>query len=93
MASVAVVRLGKLSESNCLSTNKIVAVKFLEKVNSEIVLSASQKINSPFLHANGRLLKTKDNRVVTLAYWQQEETTSSDNIPYFSIDENSHQWK
>ena len=41
----------------------------------------------------GRLLKTKDNRVVTLAYWQQEEITSSDNIPYFSVDENSHQWK
>ncbi|MEJ8816542.1 hypothetical protein [Lacibacter sp. H407] len=41
----------------------------------------------------GRLLKTKDNRVVTLAYWQQEEATSSDNIPYFSLDENSHQWK
>ncbi|MBP6688229.1 MAG: hypothetical protein KA160_10265 [Lacibacter sp.] len=41
----------------------------------------------------GRLLKTKDNHVVTLAYWQQEETTSSDNIPYFSADENSHQWK
>lgn len=41
----------------------------------------------------GRLLKTKDNRVVTLAYWKQEEETSSDNIPYFSWDENSHQWK
>jgi hypothetical protein len=41
----------------------------------------------------GRLLKTKDKHVVTLAYWQQEETTSSDNIPYFSVDENSHQWK
>lgn len=41
----------------------------------------------------GRLLKTKDNHVVTLAYWQQEETKSSDNIPYFSLDENSHQWK
>ena len=41
----------------------------------------------------GRLLKTKDNRVVTLAYWQQEEATSNDNIPYFSWDENSHQWK
>lgn len=41
----------------------------------------------------GRLLKTKDKHVVTLAYWQQEETTSNDNIPYFSVDENSHQWK
>jgi hypothetical protein len=41
----------------------------------------------------GRLLKTKDKHVVTRAYWQQEEKTSSDNIPYFSVDENSHQWK
>lgn len=41
----------------------------------------------------GRLLKTKDNRVVTLAYWQQEEAISSENIPYFSLDENSHEWK
>lgn len=41
----------------------------------------------------GRLLKTKDNRIVTLAYWKQEETTSSDHIPYLSVDENSHQWK
>jgi hypothetical protein len=41
----------------------------------------------------GRLLKTKDKHVVTLAYWQQEEATSNDHIPYFSVDENSHQWK
>jgi hypothetical protein len=41
----------------------------------------------------GRLLKTKDKHVVTLAYWQQKEAISSDNIPYFSLDENSHQWK
>jgi hypothetical protein len=36
----------------------------------------------------GRLLKTKDKHIVTLAYWQQEETRSSDHIPYFSVDEN-----
>ncbi|MBY0476640.1 MAG: hypothetical protein K2Q24_03275 [Chitinophagaceae bacterium] len=41
----------------------------------------------------GRLLKTKAGHTVTLAYWQQEETTSSDHIPYFSLDENSQQWK
>lgn len=41
----------------------------------------------------GRLLKTKNGHTVTLAYWQQEETTSSDHIPYFSLDENSQQWK
>ena len=31
----------------------------------------------------GRLLKTKDGHVVTLAYWQQKEATAHDDIPYF----------
>jgi len=31
----------------------------------------------------GRLLKTKDNRIVTLAYWQQKEPVAQDEIPYF----------
>ncbi|HEY0677846.1 MAG TPA: hypothetical protein VGD17_06155 [Chitinophagaceae bacterium] len=31
----------------------------------------------------GRLLKTKDGRVVSLAYWQQKESVSRDDIPYF----------
>jgi hypothetical protein len=31
----------------------------------------------------GRLLKTKDGHVVTLAYWQQKETVSHDEIPYY----------
>ena len=41
----------------------------------------------------GRLLKTKDGHVVTLAYWLQQEAQSSDTIPYFSADENSNKWK
>ncbi len=31
----------------------------------------------------GRLLKTPDGHVVTLAYWNQEETTSHDEVPYY----------
>lgn len=31
----------------------------------------------------GRLLKTKDGHVVTLAYWKQEDSESRDDIPYF----------
>ena len=31
----------------------------------------------------GRLLKTKQGRVVTLAYWQQKEAVAHDEIPYF----------
>jgi hypothetical protein len=32
----------------------------------------------------GRLLKTREGQVVTLAYWQQKETVSRDTIPYFA---------
>lgn len=31
----------------------------------------------------GRLLKTPDGHVVTMAYWQQQETVSHDEIPYY----------
>jgi hypothetical protein len=31
----------------------------------------------------GRLLKTKDGRVVTQAYWLQKENVSDDSVPYF----------
>jgi len=31
----------------------------------------------------GRLLRTKDGHVVTLAYWQQKESVAHDEIPYF----------
>ena len=31
----------------------------------------------------GRLLRTSDGHVVTLAYWQQKESVAHDDIPYF----------
>ncbi len=31
----------------------------------------------------GRLLRTKDNKVVTLSYWNQQESEPDDSIPYF----------
>ena len=31
----------------------------------------------------GRLLKTPDGHIVTLAYWQQKETVSNDEVPYY----------
>ena len=31
----------------------------------------------------GRLLRTADGHVVTLAYWQQQETRSRDEVPYY----------
>lgn len=32
----------------------------------------------------GRMLKTRDGKIVTLAYWQQKELTSNDEVPYYS---------
>ena len=32
----------------------------------------------------GRLLKTPGGRVVTIAYWQQKESISRDDVPYFA---------
>jgi hypothetical protein len=31
----------------------------------------------------GRMLKTKDGHIVTQAYWQQKESSSHDEIPYY----------
>jgi hypothetical protein len=31
----------------------------------------------------GRLLKTKDKKIVTLAYWKQQDAISHDDVPYF----------
>jgi hypothetical protein len=31
----------------------------------------------------GRLLKTADGRVVTLAYWHQKESIAHDDLPYY----------
>ena len=31
----------------------------------------------------GRLLKTSDGQVVTLAYWEQKETVIDDEVPYY----------
>jgi hypothetical protein len=36
----------------------------------------------------GRLLHTPDGHVVTLAYWQQKESISHDEIPYFARENN-----
>ncbi|MGZ5245750.1 MAG: hypothetical protein ACXWV5_01600 [Flavitalea sp.] len=33
----------------------------------------------------GRILKTKDNRIVTQAYWKQQVDFSNDEIPYFEM--------
>ena len=33
----------------------------------------------------GRTLRTRDGHVVTLAYWQQKESESNDEVPYYEF--------
>lgn len=41
----------------------------------------------------GRMLKTKERKIVTVDFWNQRESLSNDNIPYFANDEYIHSWK
>ena len=36
----------------------------------------------------GRLLKTNDGHIVTMAYWMQQEAINNDEIPYFAKQKN-----
>ena len=35
----------------------------------------------------GRMLKSKDGHIVTLAYWEQKETVSNDEVPYYETNQ------
>lgn len=41
----------------------------------------------------GRMLKTKERKIVTVNYWNQKENSSSETIPYFAKDEYIRSWK
>jgi hypothetical protein len=40
---------------------------------------------NPTNYIFGRLLRTKDGHVVTLAYWQQKDAVSHDDLPYYAV--------
>jgi hypothetical protein len=83
---------------------KVAAPKPVEENTEAISTSAEATVDKPetftigvtdytFNSTNaifGRLLKTKKGQVVTLAYWQQEEQVSNDEVPYF---ENKETWR
>jgi len=46
-------------------------------------LGVTDVMFNPINAVFGRLLKTADGHVVTLAYWKQQESVSHDQIPYY----------
>lgn len=68
-------------------TKKISSTTDNENIN--IQENKTYKVGTPDVTFNvtnaifGRSLKTKNGKIVTLQYWNQEEETSNDSIPYF----------
>jgi hypothetical protein len=83
---------------------KVVAPKPAEENTEAVSTSAEATVDKPetftigvtdytFNSTNaifGRLLKTKNGQIVTLAYWEQQEAISNDEVPYF---ENKETWR
>ena len=53
-------------------------------VHETFTIGVTDVMFNPINAIFGRLLKTKDGRTITLAYWQQKEEESRDDVPYFS---------
>jgi hypothetical protein len=52
-------------------------------ISADSTVGVSDYTFNPINAIFGRLLHTPDGHVVTLAYWQQKELVSHDEIPYF----------
>ena len=55
-------------------------------ISADSTVGVSDYTFNPINAIFGRLLHTPDGHVVTLAYWQQKEMVSHDEIPYFESD-------
>ncbi len=64
-------------------TSVPVEVPKLENVPETFTLGVTDVVFNVTNAIFGRLLKTKDGKVVTLAYWQEKENVSSEDTPYF----------
>ena len=54
-----------------------------EVVPTSFTVGVTDYTFNPINAIFGRLLKSKSGHVVTLAYWQQKESVSHDDVPYF----------
>jgi hypothetical protein len=59
-------------------------VQEVPATEASFVVGVTDVMFNPVNAIYGRLLKLPDGHVVTLAYWQQKETRSHDDIPYFN---------
>ena len=69
----------KTEEGEAVSTSAEATVDKPETFTVGVTDYTFNTINAIF----GRLLKTPNGHIVTLAYWQQKETVSHDEVPYY----------
>ena len=79
LPKVAATPIVKSDEGEVVTTTAEVKVDLPVTFTIGVTDYTFNTINAIF----GRLLKTPDGHIVTLAYWQQKETVSHDEIPYY----------
>ena len=62
----------------------VVETPATETLPASYTVGVSDLTFNPINAIFGRILKTADGHIVTLAYWQQKEAISDDSIPYFN---------
>jgi hypothetical protein len=76
-AAKAVTPAAKTEESSTITAEpEIIAAETFTVGVTDYTFNATNAIF-------GRLLKTKEGQIVTLAYWQQKEKMNNDEVPYF----------
>ncbi|MBN9381534.1 MAG: hypothetical protein J0H74_12255 [Chitinophagaceae bacterium] len=66
-----------------LEFNKYTVVVVPSATPETFTIGVTDVMFNPVNAIFGRLLKTREGHVVTLAYWQQKEKDSNDEAPYF----------
>lgn len=56
----------------------------VEPVTESFIVGVTNLAFNPTNAVFGRLLRTRDGHIVTLAYWEQKDSNSHDEIPYFN---------
>ena len=73
----------KAAPAPVLSDTEVEQAPLPPVISADSTVGVSDYTFNPINAIFGRLLHTPDGHVVTLAYWQQKELVSHDEIPYF----------
>jgi hypothetical protein len=82
-AKAAAPAIPAANDATVPSESATVVKEEVSKIPSTFTIGVTDVGFNPTNAIFGRLLKTKDGQVVTLAYWQQKEKVSDPETPYY----------